>query len=63
MMNKQHAITMPKTWSHTGSFALHLHELIAKLGHVFEIPTGYQDKTGFHYGAEPAKKEAKWSRG
>ncbi len=25
-----------------------------------EIPIGYQDETGFHYGIHPAKKEAKW---
>lgn len=25
-----------------------------------EIPVGYQDETGFHYGVQPAEKEAKW---
>jgi len=60
MMHKQHTITMPKLWSPAGSFGLHLHELIARFGHVFEIPTGYQDEKGFHFGAEPAQKEVKW---
>lgn len=60
MMHKQHTITMPKPWPHMASFGLHLHELIAKVGHAFEIPTGYQDEKGFHTGAEPAQKEVKW---
>jgi hypothetical protein len=25
-----------------------------------EIPIGYQDETGFHYGVKPAEKEVKW---
>jgi hypothetical protein len=25
-----------------------------------EIPTGYQDETGFHFGVNPAEKEVKW---
>ena len=60
MMLKQHTITMPKPWLPAGSVGLHLHELIAKLGHAFEIPNGYQDEKGFHFGTEPAKKEVKW---
>ena len=59
MMNK-HTITMHKPWSHTGSFGLHLHEIIAKLNSVMTIPAGYQDATGFHFGAEPAEKENNW---
>src|SRR6267378_3797151 len=55
MMNKQHAITMPKPWPHTGLFGLHLHDVIAKLRKSMEIPTAYQDETGFHFGDEPAK--------
>jgi hypothetical protein len=60
MMHKQHTITMPKPGFHTGSLGLHLHELIAKIGHAFEIPVGYQDETGFHHGKESAKTEVKW---
>ena len=25
-----------------------------------QIPVGYQDENGFHFGAEPAKKEINW---
>jgi hypothetical protein len=59
MTHKQHSITLPKPWPHAGSFGSHLREVIANLRHVVEIPTGYQDETGFHYGIEPAKKELK----
>jgi hypothetical protein len=60
MIHKQHTITMPKPWPHTGSIGAHLHEIIAKLSHAIQIPTGYQDETGFHFGVEPVKKETKW---
>ena len=44
------------------SLGLHLHEIVAKLRNAMsiEIPTGYQDETGFHLGVEPAAKEDKW---
>ena len=51
---------MHKPWPHTGSFGSHFHEIMAKLRNAMEIPTGYQDETGFHFGAEPAEKETKW---
>ena len=56
MMHKEHTLTMPKAWPHLAAFGLQLHEMTAKLGHMFQIPTGYQDETGFHYGAEPVKR-------
>jgi hypothetical protein len=59
-MNKD-TITMQKPWSHAESFGLHLHEIVAKLKNAVKIPTGYEDETGFHFGAEPAEKEVKWS--
>jgi hypothetical protein len=31
----------------------YLREIIAKLRIATKIPTGYQDKTGFHFGVEP----------
>ena len=36
--------------------------IIAKMRKAvrIEIPIGYQDETGFHYGTKPAEKEAKW---
>jgi hypothetical protein len=59
MLYKQHAIAMSKPWSHTGSFGAHLHEIIAKLKHAIEIqiPTGYEDETGFHFGTEPVREK------
>lgn len=60
MIHKQHVITLHKPWPHTGSFGAPLHEIIAKLRQAMRIPTGYQDETGFHLGAEPVEKEAKW---
>ena len=61
MMHK-HTIALHKPWSHTGLFGLHLHEIVAKLRKAvsLEIPTGYQDETGFHMGVKPAEKETKW---
>jgi hypothetical protein len=60
-MIRKHTITMPKPWPNTGSFGLYLHEFIAKLRNAIriEIPTGYQDETGFHLGVQPAPKEVK----
>jgi len=47
---------------HSVSFGLTFHGIIAKLQNAmkFEIPTGYQDETGFHMGVKPAEKEIKW---
>ena len=46
----------------TGSHGSHLLEAVAKLRNVIkpEIPAGYQDETGFHYGVKPAEKEIHW---
>ena len=35
----------------------HLHEIIAKLRQAMQVPIGYQDETGFHYGVEQPEKE------
>jgi hypothetical protein len=56
MMHKQHAITLFRPWPQTGSFGSHLREIIAKLRNSFQIPTGYQDETGFHAEVKPAGK-------
>jgi hypothetical protein len=60
-MIRKHTITMPKPWPNTGSFGLHLHELVARLRNAFNtaIPAGYQDETGFHLGVQPEPKEGK----
>lgn len=63
MMHKQHTIMIHKTWPHTGSFALHLHKIVSKLRNAIQIPIGYQDETGFHYGVEPVKRETNWPQG
>lgn len=36
--------------------------IIAKVRRAvrIEIPTGYQDETGFHKGIKPVEKEIKW---
>jgi hypothetical protein len=61
MMQKQHAITLPGPWPQTESFiGAHIRQFVAKLKGMFEIPTGYQDESGFHLGAAPARKEIQW---
>jgi hypothetical protein len=37
----------------------HLREIIAKFRKAIEIPAGYQDETGFHFGVERAEKEGR----
>jgi hypothetical protein len=58
MMHK-HSTTMETPWLHKGSFGSHLHEVFVKLRKVIkvEIPTGYQDESGFHFGVNPAEKK------
>lgn len=58
-MIQKNVITMPKPWPHMGSFSSYLHEIIVKLGSAMEIPTGYQDEAGFHFGAEPDDRQVK----
>ena len=50
-----------KTWTNTGSMSLSPASLMAKLRNLvkLEIPVGYQDETGFHYGVKSAAKGAK----
>jgi hypothetical protein len=59
MTHKQHAMTLDKTWPQTGTFKSHLREIVANLKRLVAIPVGYQDETGFHYGTEPASRQAK----
>lgn len=60
MSYKQYILTH-KPWSHAGNFGLSPAGLIAKLRNIvkIEVPVGYQDENGFHYGAKSADKEAK----
>jgi hypothetical protein len=60
MTHKQHAMTLLRPWPQTGTFKLHLQELIANLKYIVEIPTAYEDETGFHFGKEPALRDIQW---
>ena len=53
---------MNKPWPVAGSFRTHLRKIAENLRHLVEIPTGYEDETGFHFGIDPAEKEARWPR-
>ena len=61
-MTYKQAILTDKPWSHTGNFGFSPAGIIAKLRNMvkIEVPVGYQDETGFHYGVKSADKEAKW---
>jgi hypothetical protein len=61
-MTYKHTMTINKAWFHAGISGLSPAELIARLKNSvkFEIPTGYQDETGFHFGAKATEKEIKW---
>jgi hypothetical protein len=59
MMQKQHTMTMHKSWPRAGSFRANLRKIAESLRQVAEIPTGYQDETGFHFGVEPVRKEGR----
>ena len=58
----KHTIAMNKPWPNTASSGTHLHGIMAKLRNAvrIQIPTAYQDETGFHMGVKPAGKEVKW---
>jgi hypothetical protein len=60
MMHKQPAMTLFRPWPQNGTFKSHLHEIVASLKRIAEIPTGYQDENGFHFGAEPRREEIQW---
>jgi peptide subunit release factor 1 (eRF1) len=55
-------MTIHKAWSHAGTSGFSAAGLIAKLKSAikFEIPTGYQDETGFHTGVKAAQKDIEW---
>jgi hypothetical protein len=44
------------------SLGSQLRKVFAKLGMAGEIPTGYEDETGFHVGDEPADLESRWAQ-
>ena len=62
ILKQKHCLAIHKPWPYMGSLGLLIHDITAKLRAVkkIEIPTGYQDETGFHPGVKPADKEIKW---
>jgi hypothetical protein len=61
-MSYKHTMPINETWSHTGAAGLSPVGIFARLLNAIkiEIPTGYQDESGFHAGVKPAEKEIKW---
>jgi hypothetical protein len=62
MMHKQQAISLDKVWHQPTPFSSPFRTIIASLKNLVQIPTGYQDESGFHYGAQPAPQEAQSPR-
>jgi hypothetical protein len=58
----KHTATMHEPLPDTAAFGSMFHGIIAKLRNTvrIDIPTGYQDETGFHLGVKPAEKEIRW---
>ena len=61
-MTYKQTMTINKTWFHAGLSGFSPVGLIARLKNAvkYEIPTGYQDESGFHAGVKGAEKEIKW---
>ncbi len=61
-MTYKNTMTINKPWLHAGISGFSPASLFARLKNAvkFEIPTGYQDETGFHHGVKTADKEIKW---
>ena len=60
MTHKQPDIMLSKLWSEAVSYSAPLRRIGAKLMNLVEVPMGYQDETGFHYGQEPALNKTQW---
>ena len=61
-MTYKHTLTINKAWFQAGASGFSPAGIIARLKNAvkFEIPTGYQDETGFQVGVKTAEKEIKW---
>jgi hypothetical protein len=61
-MTYKHTVAVNKAWFHAGTFGFSPAGFIARLKNAvrIEIPTGYQDETGFHTGVKTEEKEIKW---
>ena len=55
-------MTINKAWFPAGISGFSPVGIIARLKNAvkIEIPTGYQDETGFHVGVKAADKDIKW---
>jgi hypothetical protein len=62
-MTFKQAIMSNKPWSHTGNVGFSAAGLVAKLRNIvkIEVPVGYQDEAGFHYGVKTAEKQTNLS--
>jgi hypothetical protein len=61
-MTYKNTMTANKDWFHSGTSGFSPAGIIARLMNAvkFEVPTGYQDETGFHTGVKTDDKEIKW---
>lgn len=55
-------MTINKAWFQGGNTGFSPAGIVARLRSAIklEIPTGYQDETGFHLGVKADEKEVKW---
>jgi hypothetical protein len=61
-MTYKQTMAINKTWFNTSGSSFSPAALFARLKNAVkhEIPTGYQDETGFHVGVKAQEKEIKW---
>lgn len=61
-MTYKNTVTIHKAWFPAGASGFSPAGLFARLKNAvkFEVPTGYQDENGFHFGVKPEGKEIKW---
>jgi hypothetical protein len=60
-MTYKQSILTHKHWSQTGSFGFSPAGILARIKNAVKlnVPVGYQDESGFHYGVKSVNKEAK----
>ena len=60
MITKHPDLVWSKMSWETVSHSSPWRKLGEKVRNLFEIPRGYQDETGFHYGQQPSSTKAQW---